>query len=52
MTREQSQNPLKTADRTNHGNHLNGLSTRQNRAFNGTARVALDRRRCQLGRGR
>jgi hypothetical protein len=29
---EQYHNPLKTADIPNHGNHLNGLSTRQDRA--------------------
>jgi hypothetical protein len=30
---EQSPNPLETANSPNHGNHLNGLSTRQNRAL-------------------
>ena len=29
---EYSHNPLMSADSSNHGNHLNGLSTRQNRA--------------------
>ena len=28
---EYSHNPLKTADSPNHGNHLNGLSTREDR---------------------
>ena len=30
---EYSHNPLKTADSSKHGNHLNGLSTRQDRAL-------------------
>jgi len=30
---EYSHNPLKTADSPNHGNHLNGLTTRQDRAI-------------------
>ena len=30
---EYSRNPLKTADSPNHGNHLNGLSTRPDPAF-------------------
>ena len=30
---EYSHNPLKTADSSNHGNNLNGLSTRQDRAL-------------------
>ena len=30
---EYSRNPLKTADSPNHGNHLSGLSTRQDRAI-------------------
>ena len=30
---EYSRNPLKTADSPNHGNRLNGLSTRQDRAI-------------------
>ena len=33
MISQLSQNPLKTADSPNHGNHLNGLSTRQDRAL-------------------